>query len=206
MIAHPIRTALASGLFDRVIVSTDDLEIAEIAKSHGAEVPFMRPAALADDHSPVNEAVKHAVRAVIESGMSFHYVCRIFATAALILPEDLVAGFEKMKQGAEFATSVRAFAHPVERALRISSGGYLEMMNPEHFLTRTQDLEVKVFDAGQFCWGTRAGFLDGAAPLLGRSTAPVVLPVLRGWDIDTEDDWQFAEFVYKHIKNPTKDE
>jgi N-acylneuraminate cytidylyltransferase len=201
MIAHPIKIAQASGLFDRVIVSTDDVEIAEVAKSFGAEVPFLRPAELADDHAPVNEAVRHAVRAVVEAGVGFEYVCRIFATAALILPEDLVAGFEKMRQGAEFATSVRAFPHPVERALKMKSGGFLEMTNPEHFLTRTQDLEVKVFDAGQFCWGTKAGFLDGASPLMGKATAPVVLPVLRGWDIDTEDDWQFAEFVYKHIKN-----
>jgi pseudaminic acid cytidylyltransferase len=198
MIAHPIKLAQASGLFDRIIVSTDDREIAEIAMGLGAEVPSMRPAELADDHTPIVEVVRHTIRELQAQGNRFEYLCRIFATAALILPEDLMAGYQRMKEGSPFAMGVKAFPHPVERRLTLDEGGRVSMVQSERFATRTQDLAVTYYDPGQFCWGTPEGFLSGVPPLLTAGTAGVVLPSHRGLDIDDEDDWLLAEAVYLH--------
>ena len=198
MIAHPIKIAQASGLFDRIIVSTDDAEIAEVAESFGAEVPFVRPVGLADDHTPIIEVVRHTIRALQAQGVEFEFLCRIFATAALLLPEDLKAGFERMQLGAPFAMGIKAFPHPVERRLTLNHGGQVAMEHPEHFAVRTQDLSAKYYDPGQFCWGTSESFLTDLAPLLTLGTQGVVLPNYRGLDIDDEDDWRLAEAVFIH--------
>jgi N-acylneuraminate cytidylyltransferase len=198
MIAHPIKLAQDSGLFERIIVSTDDSEIAEIALSLGAEVPFQRPAELADDHTPIVEVVRHTIRALQGQGIAFEYLCRIFATAALILPEDLKEGLFRMKSGAPFAMGIKAFPHPIERGLVLKESDEVAMLHAEQFATRTQDLKETYYDAGQFCWGTPESFLSGIPPLLTTGTAGVVLPSFRGLDIDNEDDWQLAEAVYRH--------
>jgi N-acylneuraminate cytidylyltransferase len=199
MIAHPIRIAQASGIFDRIIVTTDDDEIAAVARGFGAETPFMRPASLADDHTPVVEVVRHAIRTLDEADCRFEYVCRIFATAALITPDDLKEGWEQMRRGANFSMGVKAFPHPVERAIRLDAGGFVRMLQPENFAARTQDLPLTYYDPGQFCWGTPAAFLGGVPPLLSAGTSAVVLPQHRGLDVDNEDDWLLAEAVHQFM-------
>lgn len=201
MVAHPIRIAREAGVFDRIVVSTDDPEIAQIAIDHGAEVPFQRPVELADDHTPIVEVVRHAIRSLQESGENVEYLCRIFATAALLSPEDLVCGYDHMRNGARFAMGVKAFPHPLERAIRLDSSGQVKMLQPGHFASRTQDLPETFYDPGQFCWGTPESFLSGTPPLLSEGTAGVVLPPYRGLDIDTDDEWRLAEAVFQHQKS-----
>ncbi len=197
MVVHPIRIAREAGIFDRIIVSTDDAEIAAVAREHGAEVPFVRPAGLADDHTPVVEVVRHALRELKEQGEQVELLCRLFATAVLISPQDLVAGYNQMRAGARFAMGVKAFPHPLERAIRLTAEGMVRMLDESHFASRTQDLPVVYYDPGQFCWGTPEAFLEGRPPLLSEGTAGVVLPAYRGLDIDTEEDWTLAEAVFQ---------
>ena len=144
------------------------------------------------------EIVRHTIRELQAQGVEFEFLCRIFATAALLLPEDLKAGFERMQLGAPFAMGIKAFPHPVERRLALSHGGQVAMVNPEHFAVRTQDLSTTYYDSGQFCWGTSESFLSDLAPLLTPGTQGVVLPNYRGLDIDDEDDWRLAEAVFMH--------
>jgi len=200
MLAHPIRTARETGLFDRVIVSTDDEETAAVARKYGAEVPFLRPAALADDHTPVVEVVRHAIRTLQGQGCGFDFLCRIFATAVLIAPEDLRQGYDLMRGGARFSMGVKSFPHPIERAIRLDERGNVHMLHREKFSGRTQDQPATYYDPGQFCWGSPGAFLSGLPPLLSEGTAAVVLPPLRGLDIDNEEDWQFAEAIWEFTR------
>lgn len=190
MISWPIAVARASGLFDRVLVSTDDAAIAAAAREAGAEVPFLRDAALADDHATVTAVVQDAVRRLnlTDDAMA----CLIYATAALIRPADLRAGLDALEAtGADYALSVASFPAPVDRALVIA-GGHLSMLNPANLFTRSQDLPEAYHDAGQFCWG-RAGAWLSERRAMSAPTAPVILPRARVQDIDTPEDWDHAE-------------
>lgn len=196
MVAWSIETSLQSGCFDEVIVSTDDLEIAEIAKQWGAQVPFMRPAALADDHTGTLLVVAHAIDWYAHKNRVPDHVCCIYPTAPLLLPESLSRAYECMIQtGSQFCFGVASYGHPFQRALRISPAGHVSMFTAEYALTRSQDLEPAFHDAGQFCWGTASAFLEGRSPMLQSSVA-VVLPRSRVVDIDTIEDWELAEDLY----------
>ena len=196
MIAYSIRAALESGLFDKIIVSTDSQEIAEIAKAHGAEVPFLRPANLADDHASTAAVLVHALEFCSQQGWCPEYACCIYATAPFIQPEYLVQGLEVVRNSsADNSFSVSSYAFPVFRAQRIKEDGLLEMQWPEHRLTRSQDLTELYHDAGQFYWMEVAAFM--ANPNLYANAAPVVLPRHLVQDIDTEEDWHRAELMYK---------
>lgn len=200
IIAHSIETALASGCFDQVVVSTDDAEIARVSVEYGAEVPFLRPAELADDHTGTTEVVQDAVRRLAESGSAPAYVCCVYATAPLLTPDLLREGFEKLtSSGRSFAFSVAAFPAPIQRALRIRPDGALEPLWPENVLVRSQDLEPTYHDAGQFYWGTAAAWLAGEQVHSSRSV-PVVLPPYRVQDIDTPEDWVRAERLYELLE------
>jgi pseudaminic acid cytidylyltransferase len=203
MIAHPIRIAKQSGVFDRIIVSTDDDEIADIAKALGAEVPFIRPKTLADDHTSISEVIKHAITLLQNDSSTLKFICRLSATAALINPQDIVKGYEHMKKGSRFAMGIKAYTHPLSRALSMDSYGYVKMLHPEHFTSRTQDLVESYYDAGQFCWGTPENFLSVTPPLLSESTTGIRLTAISGLDIDTEEDWELAEIIFKSTKKPT---
>jgi pseudaminic acid cytidylyltransferase len=199
IIAWSIAAALQSGCFDRVVVSTDDEEIAAVARACGAEVPFMRPAALADDHAGTLAVMRHAVDACAVDRATGRACC-IYATAPFLLAEDLRRGLEILEQsGADYAFSVTSFAFPIQRALRMTPQGRVEMFNPEHFATRSQDLEEAWHDAGQFYWGRAAAWLD-EAPLFGPGSAPVMLPRHRVQDIDTPEDWLRAEWLFRAMR------
>lgn len=197
MIAHSIQAALESDLFARVVVSTDDAEIAEVARSWGAEVPFLRPAELADDHAGTVEVIQHAVAALREQGEDFAYACCLYATAPFVTPADLARGLEILERHPDkaYAFTVTDYASPVQRALRLRPDGGVESLYPEFYETRSQDLEPAFHDAGQFYWGRTEAWAQGA-PLHAPHSLPVGLPRHRVQDIDTAEDWRRAEVMF----------
>ena len=185
MIAWSIEAALESGCFDDVVVSTDDPEIADVAREYGASVPFMRPSTLADDFTGTIPVIRHAVEWLVSRGSELETVCCIYATAPFVRPEDLVRGEAMLRdEAARFAFSVTSYAFPVQRALKVTESGRIAMFHPEHFNTRSQDLEEAWHDAGQFYWGTVQAWCEETVLFTDRSV-PVKLPRFRVQDIDT---------------------
>ncbi|WP_420194208.1 pseudaminic acid cytidylyltransferase [Marinobacter sp. GH_1] len=200
MIAWSIEAALESGCFDRVIVSTDDEEIAAVARQYGAETPFMRPAQLSDDYTGTIPVIRHAVEWLADSGCAVSQACCIYATAPFVSPEDLKRGQQLLESEAcSYAFSVTSYAFPIQRAIRITGGGRVAMFNPEHFGTRSQDLEEAWHDAGQFYWGTAQAWTE-ERPIFSEDAAPVTLPRHRVQDIDTPEDWVRAEWLFKAMQ------
>ena len=197
MIAFAIDSALASGQFDKVIVSTDDAEIADIARQHGAEVPFMRPADLSDDFTPTVPVIAHAIRSMMDLGTAPELVCCIYPGVPMIDADDLRKAREHLLGSqAQYAFPVAPFPAAIQRALRRDvETGNAQPFSPQYVNTRTQDLEPAYFDAGQFYWGRRQAWLDGLS-LHGHGTT-IVLPEWRVVDIDTADDWARAEILYR---------
>jgi len=197
MIAWSIETALHSGCFDKILISTDDAEIAEIARHYGADVPFVRPEHLANDHTGTIPVIQHAVQWLITQGLDLDKVCCLYATAPFLSAEDLQRGLTILQESrCDYAFSVTSFPFPIQRALRITATNRMEMFYPEHFHTRSQDLEHAWHDAGQFYWGRAHAWLEGRV-LFGPHTAPVLLPRYRVQDIDTPEDWVQAEWLFK---------
>ncbi|WP_131110556.1 pseudaminic acid cytidylyltransferase [Sulfuricystis thermophila] len=197
IIAWSIRAAIESRCFDRILVSTDDEEIAAVARAFGAETPFLRPRELADDHTGTIPVVAHAIDWQNEQSMPATEVCCIYATAPFVRAEDLQRGLQVLQEsGAEYAFSVTTYPFPIQRAIRITADGRVEMLQPEHFHSRSQDLEEAWHDAGQFYWGRAAAWLAGK-PLFSHDAAPVPLPRHRVQDIDTLEDWERAEWLFK---------
>jgi len=200
MIAWSIEAAKASGCFDKIIVSTDDPEIADIARQFGAEIPFMRPAALSDDYTGTIPVIRHAVEWLNQNDAPVDFACCIYATAPFILPEYLKLGLQLIKNsGSSYAFSVTSFAFPIQRAVRITKNGRVAMFNPEHFQTRSQDLEEAWHDAGQFYWGTADAWCEERA-IFGEDSLPVRLPRHRVQDIDTAEDWKRAEWLFRALQ------
>lgn len=204
MIAWPIGAALESGLFDRVIVSTDDPEIASIAESAGAEAPFVRPPELSDDHAVTSAVIAHAIGWLRQRGDTPDPVCCIYATAPFMATADLRRGLDLLLEaGAAFVFPVTTYAFPIQRAIRITPNGRLEMFHPEQYATRSQDLEDACHDAGQFYWGRADAWCSGA-PVFGHDSAPLVIPRFRVQDIDTLEDWDRAELMFPALKKSEK--
>ena len=200
IIAWSIAAARASGCFDEVIVSTDDEEIAEVARQHGANAPFMRPDNLADDLTGTIPVIAHAVRWFQSRGAPPTEVCCVYATAPFIEPEDLRQGLALLRDsGADYALTVTSFAFPIQRALRIDGQDRIEMFEPQHFHTRSQDLDEAWHDAGQFYWGTAEAWL-AERPLFTPAAAPLRIPRFRVQDIDTPEDWQRAEALFQVLR------
>ncbi|RKT45231.1 pseudaminic acid cytidylyltransferase [Thiocapsa rosea] len=199
MIAWSIQAAQVSDCFDQVIVSTDDDEIAEVARACGADVPFKRPAELSDDYTGTIPVVAHAIDWMSTNITPVEHACCLYATAPFLQAEDLRRGFDVLEQsGADYAFSVTSYASPIQRAIRITADQRVEMFNPERFNTRSQDLEEAFHDAGQFYWGRATAWL-AAKPLFSHDAVPVLLPSHRVQDIDTEEDWVRAELMFKVI-------
>ncbi len=201
MISWSIKAAKQSGCFDRIIVSTDDAEIAEVAKQFGAEVPFMRPSELADDYVGTIPVIAHAVAWQNQHGVRAQEVCCIYATAPFVQAADLQRGLQTLcSSDADYAFSVTSYAFPIQRAIRITPKHRIEMFQPEHFGTRSQDLEEAWHDAGQFYWGKASAWLVGK-PLFSKEAAPVQLPRHRVQDIDTFEDWRRAEWLFEVMQH-----
>ncbi|WP_100655837.1 pseudaminic acid cytidylyltransferase [Alteromonas flava] len=201
MLAYSIEAAIQSQLFDAVMVSTDDEEIAEVARKWGAEVPFLRPNALADDYTGTRAVTNQAMVAYAEHFTQPDYCCCIYATAPFLQAKYLRQGYEALSANPSkaFAFSVTTFAFPVQRALKRSGDGVTSMY-PEFAATRSQDLEEGLHDAGQFYWGSYAGYLSDKAMFSEHSIA-VELPRYLVQDIDTEEDWSRAELMYQAYMN-----
>lgn len=201
MIAWSIEAAIQSGCFERIVVSTDDNEIAEVARAHGADVPFVRPPELSDDHTGTIPVIAHAVQWQNDTGPAATQVCCIYATAPFVQAADLQRGLQVLQStGSDYAFSITSYAFPIQRAIRITADQRVDMFQPKHFNTRSQDLEEAWHDAGQFYWGQTHAWLAGK-PLFSHGSAPVPLPRHRVQDIDTPEDWKRAEWLFKAIQH-----
>jgi pseudaminic acid cytidylyltransferase len=198
MIAYSIEAARASKTFDEVVVSTDDDEIAEVAKVYGAQVPFRRPAELANDQATTHPVIAHTIRWFQEHRGPLEFVCCIYATAPFLQPRFLREGLELLKShaDADFTFSVTSYAFPILRSLQRNPDGTVSMFWPEYELTRSQDLPEAWHDAGQFYWGRPDSFLNHRGTFSARSY-PVTLPRYLVQDIDTPEDWEMAEKMFQ---------
>lgn len=200
IIGWSIEVARKSGLFDMVAVSTDDEEIADVARREGAKIPFMRPTSLADDLSSSDAVVAHAVATLRDQGLQFEDICCIYATAPFLTVEALQEGSRLLTaRGHGFVVPVTSFEYPIQRALQRNDDGTLSMFQPENMNTRSQDLEEAYHDAGQFYWGKAEAFLQDL-PMFTRNSVSIKLPRYLVQDIDTLEDWRRAELIFAALK------
>lgn len=199
MIARTIATALESGLFEQVVVSTDDAEIAEISRYAGAQVPFTRPLDLADDLTPTVPVIAHAVQACNGLGWEVSHACCIYPCVPLLAIGDMTAALEMaLDTDADFVYPVTDYAHPIQRAMRRSPAGKMSLYSPQFEMTRTQDLEKSFHDAGQFYWGKSSAWLEHKKMHTAGLGMPI--PHWRVVDIDSEDDWRRAELLFQALQ------
>ena len=196
IIAWSIEAAQKADCFERIVVSTDDEAIATIARKWGAEVPFMRPPELSDDMTGTTPVVAHAIAKVEQQDGPYDAACCIYATAPFIRQQDLLTGRKRIESGSLFAFPVTDFPAPIFRSFRVLPDGGVEMFFPEHFTSRSQDLETAYHDAGQFYWGATDAWKAGQ-PLFGPHSAAMTVPRRIVQDIDTEEDWFIAERMFR---------
>lgn len=195
LISWAIDIALASGQFDEVVVSTDDDEIATIAESSGASVPFRRPASLADDHASTASVIAHAASHMRERGLVADLVCCLYPAAIFVTTDDLVGARQLLEAATRpYAAAVVPYPHPIQRALQLGTEGELTPVDPEGLAKRTQDLPARWHDAGQFYWGRASAWLAGQPILPNAVGYPLAVGAVV--DIDTEDDWLLAERLH----------
>lgn len=197
IIAYTIEAAQESGCFGRIIVSTDCPEIKKVALKYGAEVPFERPANIADDYSTAIDVIKHTINWLQSNSINLDLICCLYATAPFMRPSDIISGKDMLINvpTANYAITVTSFPFPIQRAVMIDNNR-LEMFQPEHFLTRSQDLKESYHDAAQIYWGRPDAFLKNI-PVLSNTAIPIILPRHLVQDIDTEEDWIRAEMLFK---------
>ncbi len=201
IIAWSIEAALASKEFDKVIVSTDDDEIAQFAIEKGAFVPFVRPAELSDDHAVTRDVVNHALTWLADNEKPADYCCVLYATAPFVTSEDLVNAFAKLQSSKkDFCFSATSFPFPIQRAFHFTPQGDIEMFDKQHMKTRSQDLLEAYHDAGQFYWGKADAFLKNL-PMYSHHATAFLMPRYRVQDIDTEEDWETAELLFRAIQS-----
>jgi pseudaminic acid cytidylyltransferase len=200
IIFYSIDVAKKSKLFDKIVVSTDSIEIAKIATSYGAEVPFIRPKALADDMTGTVPVLEHALKFCKSSYGDIESFCCIYATAPFLTVDYLKKGFELLVDTRSISViAVSSYPSSVYRALKIEKDGYLHMVWPENENVRSNELSVLYHDVGQFYWGNTERFLK-ARSLLSKDCVPVIIPRYFAHDIDTPEDWETAEKIYLFFK------
>jgi N-acylneuraminate cytidylyltransferase len=200
MIAYSIQAAKQSGCFDKIIVSTDDQEIADVAKSYGADVPFMRPEELANDYAGTIPVIKHAIEWFEQDDQSPELVCCLYATAPFVQAEAIQQALQKLQTTqADYCFTATSFPFPIQRAIKLTKNERVEMFYPENFSARSQDLEEAYHDAGQFYWG-KAEAWKSEIPLFSNKATAYVLPRHLVQDIDTLEDWKRAELMYQLLK------
>jgi len=200
IIAFSIENAIRSECFDRIIVSTDDNDIAAIAKEFGAEVPFIRPAELSDDFTGVHDVVDHALVWLQNIGFHYKYACTLYATAPLLKKEYLIEGLEKLENSnAKYSFSATSMPFPIQRAFKLDEDGRCKMFTPEYYSSRSQDLVESYQDAGQFYWTDNEK--KSSEIMFGKDSIPIILPRYLVQDIDTMEDWKQAEYMYQALKN-----
>ncbi len=202
LIAYSIEVALSSKLFNKVVVTTDDDEIANIAREYGAEVPFIRPSNLSDDFSGTEVVRDHALKYLLDSGYQYDYCCMIYATAPLLQKKYLIEGYKKLKNSDAINTfSATTMPFPIQRTFKLNADGRCEMFTPEYYMTRSQDLEEAYQDAGQFYWTNRKREKQNNSNILfSNISIPIILPRHLVQDIDTLEDFKRAELMYQILK------
>jgi pseudaminic acid cytidylyltransferase len=197
MIVWSIETALSCSLFEHVIVSTDDPFIAEVAKSAGAAVPFMRPNSLSDDFTGTREVIQHSITKLIDLNYKFDSVCCLYATAPFVLIDDILKAYRLYLSSpdCQVVFAATTFSHPIERALTLDEQGIAHALYPNKIQSRTQDLMNCFHDIGQFYWASCLRW--SLSKSLINDAIPIIIPSSRAHDIDTEEDWQHAELLMR---------
>ena len=199
MIAWPIETAIKSKLFNNIIVSTDDDEIADISKLYGAATPFIRPTELSGDYVGIVEVVKHAIEWMHEQKYMPEAICCIYPTSVFFNEDDLKKGSDALFDGDwAYTFTVTDFEYPIFRSFKKNTDGGVEMFFPEYFNTRSQDLPTALHDAAQFYWGRPNSWIENLK-IYDICSYPIMIPRWRIQDIDTEDDWKRAELLFQMI-------
>lgn len=195
IIAYSIEAALRSGLFDEVMISTDDEEIAEVSRRYGAKVPFMRSAETSNDYAGTADVILEVLKMYKEQGREFDTVCCIYPTAPFVTADRLIEAYSKLTGGIDSVFTCVAYSYPVQRSLHIVDGKIC-MVYPEYAASRSQDLEPIYHDAGQFYAARTSSFIQERT-FWGKNTASLVLSELEVQDLDTLTDWALAEMKYE---------
>jgi len=199
IIAYSIEAALQSQLFDEVMVSTDDEEIAEVAKNYGAKIPFMRSKKNANDFATTADVLIEVIEEYKKLGKEFDYLCCIYPTAPFVTDQKLKDSFNLMiKERADSVIPVVKFSYPIQRAFRINTEQKLEYIYPENINKRSQDLEPAYHDAGQFYWIDIKTF-HKSKNLVTENSLPFILSEMEVQDIDSEGDWFLSTLKYKQL-------
>ena len=201
LIAYSILAAKNSNLFDHIIVSTDDEQIREIANHYGAETPFVRPPELANDYATTVPVINHALRWVQENIGKVGQSCFIYATTPFIQAKALLEAYEMLisKKVGGYVFSATTMPFPIQRTFKVKKDGFVEMFEPHHYNTRSQDLEEAYQDAGQFYWGSAETY-NSEKIFFSTDSMAYVLPRHMVQDIDTLEDWRRAELMYEALK------
>jgi N-acylneuraminate cytidylyltransferase len=201
IIAYSIGAALKTGLFDEVMVSTDDMEIAEVAHKYGASVPFMRSEATANDFATLADVLLEVVECYRQTGIYSENICCILPTAPLITSQNIVNAYNLMTESDKYLSvyPVVAFSYPVLRSLKMDEQGYISMNCPQYLNTRSQDLEPVYHDSGTFYWMKTEALLKYKVIIMPQ-TGGIVIDEIVVQDIDTETDWQLAELKYQLLQ------
>jgi len=181
-------------------LSTDDDEIAAVARHYGAEVPATRPAELADDQTGTSAVVRYELSKLVEQGFAVSHCCCIYATTPLLGPALLQQGWQQLNNEPElnFVFSAARFSFPIQRALLQTANG-VTPFDKCSISKRSQDLAPTFHDAGQFYWGRTEAWLSNK-PVFGENCKMLVLPDHLVQDIDTIEDWHRAELLYKLLQ------
>ena len=201
IIERTINAVKNLNFFQKIIVSTDDKEIAEIASLAGAEIPFLRPKDLSDDFTNTRDVILHAIGWYESNSIKFDKVCCLYPTAVLLDPNDLIKGIKLLglENDQKYVFSAVSYAYPIQRAFYLDKKGFSRMVSKENYVKRTQELQNVYHDAGQFYLATSKTWLNNNNILNG--ARPLIIPRWRGIDIDNEEDWEMAEFLYEFISN-----
>ena len=199
IITYSIKAALDSGLFDEVMVSTDDLEIADIAKKYGAKVPFMRSAKNSDDFATTFDVIEEVINYYKDQAIEFDNLCCLYSCAPFVSPKVLLRAYNQLTKK-EFDTvfPIIAYSFPIQRALRVNQGK-VSMILEANLNIRSQDLEERFHDAGQFYWCNTIEVLK-RKKILTPNSGGIIITELEAQDIDTETDWKLAELKYKLLQ------
>ena len=200
MISWTIKEAKKSKLFDEIVVSTEDREIADIAKEYGATIPFHRPIELADDFSTTHSVVLHGIKSLLNLSWDFDMVCCLYPCSPFITYQDLIATYNLLKENNSlYVYPVTPYSHPIQRAMSLSSNNKLEYVDRANETTRTQDLETRYHDTGQFYWGSKDLWLT--TDKIHSNAVGYAIPASRVVDIDEPDDWKLAELLFNRMSN-----
>lgn len=199
IIAYSIKAAIGSRIFDEVMVSTDDKQIARVAIKYGAKIPFFRSAKNSDDHATTADVIKEVLLEYKKQGENYDYVCCLYSTAPFVTPEKLIKAKETLEgSGADSVLPVTSFSFPIQRSFKIDSDGTLKMNWPKYINTRSQDLNPAYHDAGQYYFLDVKNFLI-QKKVFAKITLPIITSELEVQDIDNEKDWKLAEFKYRAL-------